>query len=105
MNIERVQSLLTATRTSSHKLKSPEIDRSIPSSRRFYYRAGTATRSKARTQAKRDMPLSSFLLGLVFIGVALAAYADRPPHVVPFQTSIDAKLAASPTRNLLTRRN
>jgi hypothetical protein len=83
--------------TSLHKLKPPEIDYSIMGNRRFYYRAGTATRTKAQGQAKRDMPVSSFLLGLVFVGLALVAYADRPPHVTPFPSNIGAKPAASPT--------
>jgi hypothetical protein len=63
--------------------------------RRFHNRGGTAGPQSTRPQAKRDMPVSSFVLALVFVGAALAAYADRSPHLAPSLRDFVAKPAAS----------
>lgn len=74
-----------------------KIDYWLVSSRRLYFRGGIAAPDRTQSQAKRDMPVSSFLLGLVFVGVALAAYADRPLHVTQFPHLNGAERAAAST--------
>ena len=63
--------------------------------RRFYNGGGTAAPHSTRPQANRDMPVSSFVVALVFVGVALAAYADRPPHLASSHRDFGAKPVAS----------
>jgi hypothetical protein len=74
-----------------------KIDYSLLRSRRLYFRVGTAAPVRTQSKANRDMPVSSFLLGLVLVGVTLAAYADRPLHVAPFHRSIGVERTAAPT--------
>ena len=91
--------LAISERSSTHKPKPPEIEHSRPASRGLFYRAGTAVRSRTHARANRDMPVSSFVLGLVFVGLALVAYADRPPQIVPFHLFNGVKGQPSPARN------
>jgi hypothetical protein len=51
---------------------------------------GIAPLTRTPPQYKRDMSVSSFVLVLVFIGVALAAFTDRPPNFSPFHGPIGA---------------
>ena len=48
------------------------------------FRTGIAPLTRKSPQYKRDMSVSSFLLVLVFVGVALAAFTARPPDLSPF---------------------
>ena len=49
------------------------------------FRTGIAPLTRKPPQHKRDMSVSSFVLVLVFVGVALAAFTDRPPDFSPFR--------------------
>ena len=89
--------LAISERRSTHKPKPPEIEHSPLGSRLLFYRAGIAVRSRTDARATRDMPVSSFVLGLVFVGLALVAYADRPPQAVPLHPFNGVKRVASPT--------
>ncbi|HYY26489.1 MAG TPA: hypothetical protein VE860_01000 [Chthoniobacterales bacterium] len=89
--------LATGERSSLHNSGLRKNDYSLLSGKRLYCRIGTAVPGRTQSQAKQDMPVSSFLLGLVFVGMALAAYADRPLHVAPFHRSIDAESTGSLT--------
>lgn len=48
-------------------------------------RTGIAPLTRKPPQYKRDMSVSSFVLVLVFVGVALAAFTDRSPEFSSFQ--------------------
>lgn len=49
------------------------------------FRTDIAPLTRKPPQYKRDMSVSSFVLVLVFVGVALAAFTDRPPEFASFQ--------------------
>jgi len=49
------------------------------------FRTGIAPLTRDPLQYKRDMSVSSFVLVLVFVGVALAAFTERLPGFSPFQ--------------------
>jgi hypothetical protein len=48
-------------------------------------RTGIAPLTRKPPQYKRDMSVSSFVLVLVFVGVAVAAFTDRSPEFSSFQ--------------------
>ena len=54
------------------------------------FRTGIAPLTRKPPQYRRDMSVSSFVLVLVFVGVALAAFTDRPPDFSPFHGPIGA---------------
>jgi hypothetical protein len=53
-------------------------------------RTGIAPLARKPPQYKRDMSVSSFLLVLVFVGVALVAFTDRSPDFSPFHPPVGA---------------
>jgi hypothetical protein len=69
------------------------------------FRTGLAPLTRTPPQYKRDMSVSSFVLVLVFIGVALAAFTDRPPNFSPFHGPIGATPPTVQTRMGHVHRN
>jgi hypothetical protein len=63
---------------------------------RVRYRAGTASPVEKPAQSNRDMPVSTFLLALVFVGVLLAANTDRPHRITPLYEAIGASPETGP---------
>ena len=62
------------------------------------FRTGIAPLTRKPAQYKRDMSVFSFVLVLVFVGVALAAFTDRPLDFSPFHGPIGATPPAVQTK-------